>query len=85
LLRMLGRPQAVRKLMKTITAPVLLLHGDRDRLVSINVAKAGAREFPQWRFEIARDIGHVPMLEAAGWTADTILDWLEHDAKLLTV
>jgi pimeloyl-ACP methyl ester carboxylesterase len=85
LMRMLGRPQAVRKLMMTITAPVLLLHGDHDRLVSINVAKASAKEFPQWRFEIAEDIGHVPMLEAAEWTADTIIDWLEHDAKLLAL
>jgi pimeloyl-ACP methyl ester carboxylesterase len=84
LLRMLGRPQAVRKQIKSVTAPVLLLHGDRDRLVSINVAKASAKEYPQWRFEIAEDIGHVPMLEAADWTATMILDWLEHDAKLLS-
>jgi pimeloyl-ACP methyl ester carboxylesterase len=83
LLRMLARPEATKRLFRTITAPVLMLHGDRDRLVSINVAKTAAKEFPAWRFEIAEDIGHVPMLEAPDWTASTILDWLEHDAQLI--
>jgi pimeloyl-ACP methyl ester carboxylesterase len=84
LLRLLSRPKAVRATFRRVTAPVLMLHGDRDRLVSINVAKATAREFPSWRFEIAEDIGHVPMLEARDWTASQIFHWLEHDAKLLT-
>jgi pimeloyl-ACP methyl ester carboxylesterase len=83
LLRILGRPQVLRRRFQRITAPVLLLHGARDRLVSIKVARASAREFPQWRFEVAEDIGHVPMLEAPEWTADHVLDWLAHDAKLL--
>lgn len=84
LLRLLSRPQVVRRTFRRVTAPVLLLHGARDRLVSINVAKTIAREFPQWRFEIAEDIGHVPMLEAPEWTAKAIFDWLEVDAKLLS-
>jgi pimeloyl-ACP methyl ester carboxylesterase len=83
LLRLLARPEAAKRLFRQITAPVLLLHGDHDRLVSIDVARAAAREFPAWRFEVAGDIGHVPMLEAPDWTADLILDWLEHDAKLI--
>jgi pimeloyl-ACP methyl ester carboxylesterase len=84
LLRLLGRPQLVRRAFSRVTAPVLMLHGDRDRLVSINVATAIAREFPAWRFEIAHNIGHVPMLEAPEWTAQQVFDWMEHDAKLLT-
>jgi pimeloyl-ACP methyl ester carboxylesterase len=84
LLRLLSRPEVLRRRFRTISAPVLLLHGDRDRLVPINVARAIAREFPEWRFEVAQDIGHVPMLEDAAWTADAVLDWLERDAKLLT-
>jgi pimeloyl-ACP methyl ester carboxylesterase len=84
LLRILRRPKVVRQVFTRVTAPVLLLHGDRDRLVSIKVATAIACEFPAWRFEIAHDIGHVPMLENAPWTAERTLDWLEHDAKLLT-
>jgi pimeloyl-ACP methyl ester carboxylesterase len=83
LLRLLSRHKAIQATFRRVTAPVLMLHGDRDRLVSINVAKATAREFPAWRFEIAEDIGHVPMLEAPDWTATQIFSWLEHDAKLL--
>jgi pimeloyl-ACP methyl ester carboxylesterase len=83
-LRILGRPQVLQRRFRAISAPVLLLHGARDRLVPLKVAKAAAREFPEWRFEVAEDIGHVPMLEAADWTAAKVLDWLEHDAKLLT-
>jgi pimeloyl-ACP methyl ester carboxylesterase len=83
LMRLLSRPQLVRRAFSRITAPVMLIHGDHDRLVSINVAKATAREFPAWRFEIAEDIGHVPMLEAPAWTTEKIFDWMEHDAKLL--
>jgi pimeloyl-ACP methyl ester carboxylesterase len=63
---------------------VLLLHGARDRLVSVKVARANAREFSDWRLEIADDIGHVPMLEAPEWTAERVLEWLENDAKLLS-
>jgi pimeloyl-ACP methyl ester carboxylesterase len=84
LMRMLSRPEVVQRLLDSITAPVLLLHGDRDRLVPIGAARATAREHPAWRFEVASDIGHVPMLEAPQWTADVILDWLETDAGLLT-
>jgi len=85
LMRMLSRPQVMRRTFSRVSAPVLLLHGDRDRLVSIELARAVAREFPAWRFEVATDIGHVPMLEAPEWTAAAILDWLQHDAKLLSV
>jgi pimeloyl-ACP methyl ester carboxylesterase len=84
LLRLLSRPQPLRRTFRMITAPVLLLHGDKDRLVPISAARASAKQFPQWRFEVATDIGHVPMLEAADWTATKVLDWLERDAKLLT-
>lgn len=83
LIRLLSRPQALKRRVATITGPVLLLHGDKDRLVSVKVARAAAKSFPAWRYEEATDIGHVPMLEAADWTAAKVLAWLEQDAKLL--
>jgi pimeloyl-ACP methyl ester carboxylesterase len=83
LLRLLSRPRRVRRILQQVSAPVLLLHGDHDRLVSIDVARTIAQQFPAWRFEIAKDIGHVPMLEDPKWTADTILDWMRTDAALL--
>ena len=83
LLRIMSRPQVLRRRLRSISAPVLLIHGDHDRLVPIKVAESAATAFPSWRYEVARDIGHVPMLEAPEWTAETILDWLTADAKLL--
>lgn len=85
LLRLLSRPRRVRRILQQVSAPVLMLHGDRDRLVSVEVARTIAEQFPAWRFEIARDIGHVPMLEDPKWTADTILDWMRADAGLLAM
>jgi pimeloyl-ACP methyl ester carboxylesterase len=84
LMRLMSRPQVLRRRFRSVHAPVLLMHGDRDRLVSIKVAQAIAKAFPDWRFDVARDIGHVPMLEAPDWTAATVLDWLVHDTQLLS-
>jgi pimeloyl-ACP methyl ester carboxylesterase len=83
LLRLLSRPRRVRRILQQVKAPVLLLHGDCDRLVSIKVARTVAAQFPAWRFEVAHNIGHVPMLEDPTWTADVILDWMRTEAKLL--
>ena len=65
-----------RAAQQSIAAPVLLLHGDRDRLVPIASARATARANPSWRFEEAAGVGHVPQLEVPEWTAGHILDWL---------
>jgi len=76
LVRMLTMSRGFRRNMATIRVPVLLVHGDRDRLVSVKVASAIAQAHPAWRFEIARGVGHVPQLEAPEWTASVVLDWL---------
>ena len=67
--------------MRDIRVPVLLLHGEKDRLVSLASARVVARANPLWRFEVAADVGHVPQLEAPGWTVDAILDWLTIEGR----
>jgi pimeloyl-ACP methyl ester carboxylesterase len=59
-----------------ITAPVLLLHGDEDRLVPVAAARSAAAAHPAWRFEVAEGVGHVPQMEVPQWTAQHVLDWL---------
>ena len=76
LVRLLAGPRRFRDAMADVQAPVLLVHGERDRLVSLRVARAVAEAHPAWRFEVAENVGHVPMLEAPEWTAATVLDWL---------
>ncbi|MGZ4648998.1 MAG: alpha/beta fold hydrolase [Kineosporiaceae bacterium] len=70
-----ARGRYVRMLAR-IRRPVLLLHGDSDRLVSVRTARRVAAMNPGWRYEEARDVGHVPMLEAPDWTLDRITDWM---------
>jgi pimeloyl-ACP methyl ester carboxylesterase len=72
----ISRARELRRSMAAISAPILLLHGAKDRLVPVAAARQAARAFPTWRYEEAADIGHVPMMEAPEWTATNILDWL---------
>lgn len=81
LLWVLARRGRHAEMLRRITAPVLLLHGDRDRLVPLAAARSAAAANPLWRFEVARDVGHVPQLEAPEWTVERILDWLATDGR----
>ncbi len=80
LMWVLARRGRHAQLLRSLRVPVLLLHGERDRLVPITSARAAAAANPHWRFVVAPDIGHVPQLEAPGWTLAQILDWLATDA-----
>jgi hypothetical protein len=44
--------------------------------VPLAAARAVAADNPTWRFEVARNVGHVPQLEVPDWTIAHILDWL---------
>ena len=55
---------------------VLMLHGTRDRLVPITVARAAARANPAWTMIEMPGVGHVPQLEAPDDTAGAIIGWL---------
>lgn len=63
-------------MLRTIQAPVLLMHGDKDRLVNIRAARKAAANNPTWHFTVARGVGHVPQLEAPQWTAEQVRTWL---------
>jgi pimeloyl-ACP methyl ester carboxylesterase len=75
----MGRRKELASMLREIKAPVLMLHGDRDRFVPISAARATARSNPAWHFEIAKGIGHVPQMEAPGWTVDRIIAWFGVD------
>jgi pimeloyl-ACP methyl ester carboxylesterase len=66
-----------RRGIRTIQAPVLLMHGERDRLVPVVAARAVARANPAWTLVVLPDAGHVPQLELPGQSARIILDWLD--------
>ena len=76
--RTVGYPlgRAYDQRVRSITCPVLLIHGTADRLVPIGAARAAARANPAWSVLEFGGIGHVPQLEAPRDTADAVLGWL---------
>jgi pimeloyl-ACP methyl ester carboxylesterase len=76
LVRLLIDPRRYRRAMASIDDPVLLVHGDRDRLVSVAAARDIARRHPDWRYVELPDVGHVPQLQVPDRLAIDVLDWM---------
>ncbi len=76
LLRLSARRGRYWAAMRAITAPVLLIHGEKDRLVPVRSAHEAASRNTRWRFKVLPDIGHVPQLEAPEAVAGLVLEWL---------
>ena len=74
---LVARPGDTMTRLARLTQPTLLLHGARDVLVPLSSARRMSAAHPDWRFEVAPDIGHVPMLEAPEWTARIVGEWLD--------
>jgi pimeloyl-ACP methyl ester carboxylesterase len=68
--------QAYRRGVRSVTCPVLLLHGERDRLIPVAAARSAARANPSWSLVVLPGVGHVPQLEAPQDTARAITEWL---------
>jgi pimeloyl-ACP methyl ester carboxylesterase len=76
LLRVSARRGRYWAAMRKVRSPVLLIHGEQDRLVSVHSAREAAARNPDWRFEVLADVGHVPQLEVPDAVAELMLDWL---------
>jgi pimeloyl-ACP methyl ester carboxylesterase len=73
---LLADPRRYRAAMTSISAPVLLVHGDRDRLVPVEAARDVSLRHPDWRYVELADVGHVPQLQAPDRLAAEVLAWL---------
>jgi pimeloyl-ACP methyl ester carboxylesterase len=80
LLRVLARPQRYQAAMKRLDVPVLLIHGERDRLVPVAAARAALAANPRWEGAILPGVGHTPQLESPDAVVDSILRWTERHA-----
>ncbi|GAB3304975.1 alpha/beta fold hydrolase [Geodermatophilus aquaeductus] len=76
LLRLLLDPRRYRSAMDRVAAPVLLVQGDRDRLVPVSAAREVAAAHPGWRYEELAAVGHVPQLQVPDRLADLVLSWM---------
>jgi pimeloyl-ACP methyl ester carboxylesterase len=76
LVKLLIDPRRYRRAMASIEAPVLLVHGDRDRLVPVAAARDISKRHPSWRYLELPRVGHVPQLQVPEQLAGAVLDWM---------
>lgn len=63
-------------LMRRIAAPVLLVHGTQDRLVSRAAADKVAQANPSWEYLLMDGVGHTPQMEVPERFGAGVLSWL---------
>ena len=71
------RPRQFKNTMKSLPQPVLLIHGDKDRLVPITAARIAAAANPKWDTEFLSDVGHTPQLETPEAVIHAVGRWLD--------
>ncbi|MEP6599901.1 MAG: alpha/beta hydrolase [Actinomycetota bacterium] len=70
-------PRSMWTRMASITAPTLVIWGDRDRLVNVSLAPRVARTIPDARLLVLPGVGHVAQMERPQTTARAILGLLQ--------
>ncbi|TFV89379.1 alpha/beta hydrolase [Blastococcus sp. CT_GayMR20] len=81
LLRLLVDPRSYRRSMASIDVPVLLVQGDKDRLVPVAAARDIAERHPEWEYLELPGVGHVPQLQVPDRLATKVIAWLEATAS----
>jgi pimeloyl-ACP methyl ester carboxylesterase len=72
-------PDSIEERAKQITAPTLIVWGDKDQILSVEGATILHKLIPQSQVIIMPNIGHLPMLEDVGQVAK---DYLAFRAKI---
>ncbi len=67
--------RAYDQMLDHVNAPVLILHGEQDRLVPVESSRRVVAAHPSWTLVTRPDLGHVPQLEDPGWTVAQIRRW----------
>jgi pimeloyl-ACP methyl ester carboxylesterase len=76
LLLLLGQPKRYSRLLAGLRGPVLLIQGERDRLVHVGSARRVAADNPHWTYAELVGVGHTPQLEAPDETTALVRRWL---------
>ena len=69
---------------KQVKAPVLVIHGERDRIIPVAAAKEVVRRLPAWTLEILKGVGHVPMMETPELVVGAYNEWNRIAAEPIT-
>jgi pimeloyl-ACP methyl ester carboxylesterase len=81
LVRLLVDPRSYRTAMASIRVPVLMVQGDKDRLVPVTAARDIAGRHPDWQYLELPGVGHVPQLQVPEQLATAVLAWLGATAE----
>lgn len=84
LMRVLAVPGRYRQILQGIRVPVLLLHGEADRLVDIAAARQVAADNPGWETTFYPGVGHTPQLEVPDLVTERLLQWLDDHREELS-
>ena len=71
------RPRTARRILDSVRAPVLVIHGQRDRLVPHRFAEAATARRAGWELVSLGGVGHVPQMEAPERWLDAVATWLD--------
>jgi len=61
---------------RQVKAPVLVVHGELDRLIPLAAARELVRRAPGWKLEVLDGVGHVPMMETPELFIRIVSDWM---------
>lgn len=73
---LVARAASYRALLASVTAPAIVLQGERDRLVPASGVRQLAGLQPGWAVHLLDGLGHVPQIEDPARTADLLLPFL---------
>jgi pimeloyl-ACP methyl ester carboxylesterase len=76
LLAVNGNRRAAWAALRDVAVPVLLIHGEQDRLVSVGSAREAGRRNPQWTVAVLDGVGHLPQIEVPERVAAVMLEWV---------
>jgi pimeloyl-ACP methyl ester carboxylesterase len=60
-----------------LLTPALIIWGEEDTLIPVSAAKWFAEKLPNNKVQIYKNIGHLPMEEAAAQSANDVMLWLD--------
>jgi pimeloyl-ACP methyl ester carboxylesterase len=71
----------VADILPKLDMPVLLIWGDKDRVLNVSGVEIYKRYLPKAKSHILKDCGHAPMIERPGETATAYLNFLTSSVK----
>jgi pyruvate dehydrogenase E2 component (dihydrolipoamide acetyltransferase) len=72
-----GQQEIFTDRLAELEAPVLLIWGERDKVIPARHARDAAEVVPEAWIEILEGVGHVPQVEAAPVFTRVVKDWLD--------